>query len=134
MPRYSFPNTSGTIQPTKPRTATYLNNSNPTANVYYTALDVSGGSGNLTRVSATCVTGTDNATLKVKITVDGNILEDTTFASGNGNSSYGLGGSDRGKFKDCIFNISFKSSLKVEVGTTESGKNGLSCVVNYGLD
>jgi hypothetical protein len=143
----TFPTAVSTppIQPTKPNYLNY-NNASPTVGTWYTALDVTSGSGKISRISASTQVMSggfpfwDAVYTEVKITVDGVATTVTPPISSNiqGNilglqRADGISGAS---FIDFIGEICFKSTAKIEIRLTSTGGGTspiIACGANYSL-
>jgi len=129
------------IQPTKPVEA-FFGQESAAVNTYYTALNVT-GRGVLTRFSVFSAESNTNDQISFKITIDGVASECLGSAMSSYNSSYlkpirGISPvsstGTRSVVTDFIATVYFKSSLKIEIKTSNSGSPYLGFVAHYATE
>ncbi len=129
MPRYSFPNEAvAKNYPSKPFAPTF-SQVNPAAATYYTALDISGGGGLLSKLTYGLYV--IFADILLRITIDGNTF---VFPSNSGSIRYTALGGDSASYAIWVGIIGFKQSLKVEIQYIPGSSNRtLTLAVDYSL-
>lgn len=99
----------------------------PAQNTWYTALNVASASGVLTRLSG--YTGGVIAKLEIRITIDG--VAQPIIVNSNNNLSRAMR-YETNKIIDAILFVKFKTSLLIEVRTTEATTPRLTVAMDWG--
>lgn len=135
----SFP--SQNIYPTKPKTANYYSNT-ATQNTWFTVLDVTSGTGILSRIAVTSgISGIYNSNIEIRITIDG-IENNLTNSSGQNLNVRGMthrihSVTDYSYNGLCAFYYDtqtyFYKSLKVEIRNTNATTNIMEAITDYSI-